>query len=235
MKLSRNIVILSVVFLTAGLVFGLAIKNFSAKPAFADAKRQTVLIDAGHGAPDGGAVGVSGVLEKDINLSIARKIGDVLEGKGIAVEYTRTGDSGLQDSEAATIRKMKVSDMKKRREIMNDSKASLFLSIHMNSFTNKSASGLHIFYSAKHEEIKPLAESIQQRIAETTGAETHAVKTASENLFLMKDPPLPCILAECGFISNPKEERLLSQEEYQSKIAWAIAEAVADFYETRGK
>lgn len=191
-----------------------------------------VIVDAGHGDPDGGAVGVSGILEKDINLQIAMKLREVLDGKGYITIMTRTGDKGIYDSDSATIRQMKKSDMNKRLNIMKKSNADLFITIHMNSFENIKANGLHIFYSANHSEIKQLAEDIQQRIAEITGAATHAVEAADDSLFLMKNPPIPAILAECGFLSNPEEEKKLVNEEYQAKLAWAIAEAVDEYYTT---
>lgn len=113
---------------------------------------------------------------------------------------------------------------------MKTKNADLFISIHMNSFENKSANGLHIFYSENHKEIEPLAKEIQNRIAKITGAKTHAVKYAEKSLFLMKNPPIPAILIECGFISNPEEEKKLNDEEYRSKIAWAIGEAIEKYY-----
>ena len=125
---------------------------------------------------------------------------------------------------------MKIEDMKKRRAIMKKSNADLFISIHMNSFKNGSASGLRVFYSENFDEIKPLAESIQLRMADVTGAKTAAVKTADKSLFLMKNPPLPSILVECGFLSNPEEEQKLTSGEYQSRLAWAIADAVEKYY-----
>ena len=125
---------------------------------------------------------------------------------------------------------MKRDDMNKRLNIVKNSGASLFISIHMNSFVNTSAHGLHIFYSKKHEYIKPLAENIQMRISEITGAKTHTVTTADETLFLMINPPVPAILAECGFLSNAEEEEKLNDEDYRSRLAWAIAEAVDDYY-----
>lgn len=188
-----------------------------------------IILDAGHGDPDGGAVGADGTLEKDINLAIVEKLREVLEGKGAEVILTREGDSGLQDESAGTIRKMKISDMNKRREIIRDSGADLFLSIHMNSFSDSRVKGLHIFYDKEHPEIEELAGQIQENISEITGAEAHPVKTASESLFLMKNPPIPEILIECGFLSNPEEEKKLSDEKYQSKIAWAIASAVENY------
>lgn len=142
---------------------------------------------------------------------------------------TREGDSGLQAEEADTIRKMKVSDMRKRQEIIKNSGADLFLSIHMNSFTDSRVNGLHIFYDKAHPEIEETAKKIQDSIGKVTGAPTHAVKTADERLFLMKNPPVPAILIECGFLSNPEEEKKLTDDDYQAKIAWAIASSVENY------
>lgn len=197
-----------------------SITVFSSKPLC------TVVLDAGHGDPDGGAVGVNGTLEKDINLSIILKVREILENCGIKVIMTRTDDNGIYNSDAKTIHEKKVSDMRKRESIINNSNADLFLSVHMNSFTDTSSSGLHVFYSRNHPEAEPLAIALQDTIAEITGAKTHAVKMASESLYLMKKPVPPAILVECGFISNPKEEALLNDELYQSKIAFAIANSV---------
>jgi len=219
------------VFLSLGLIAGMIIQLSTDVSVFSSSRTPKIVIDAGHGAPDGGAVGVNGTLEKDINLAIATITGEVLEGRGYKVIYTRRDDNGIYDKGAETIRKMKVSDMHKRRKIIEDSNADLFISIHMNSFKSASPKGLHIFYSAQHEEIKPLAESLQNKISSITDAQTHAVKTISKDLFLMKNPPVPCILAECGFLSNPDEEKLLNNSEYQSKIGWAIADSICAFFE----
>ena len=99
----------------------------------------------------------------------------------------------------------------------------------MNSFGDQKVSGLHIFYDKNHPEIERLAKSIQNKMSEVTGAEMHAVKTADERLFLMKNPPMPAILVECGFLSNPDEEKKLASDEYQSKLAWAIASAIENY------
>lgn len=190
----------------------------------------TVVLDAGHGEPDGGAVGVNGTLEKDINLSIAIKIREILESRGVRVIMTRTDDNSICDPDALTLHEKKVSDMHNREEIINNSDADLFLSVHMNSFTSPSSSGLHIFYSRNHPEAEALATSVQEAIAAVTHAKTHSVKAASETLYLMKKPVPPAILVECGFLSNPQEEKLLNDEVYQSKIAFAIANAIIDEY-----
>lgn len=143
---------------------------------------------------------------------------------------TREGDSAIYDEGSATIREMKRSDMNKRKKIVKESGADLFVSIHMNSFSDAQVNGLHIFYDKQHPEIEELAKNIQDGIGEVTGAKVHAVKTADERLFLMKNPPIPSILIECGFLSNPEEEKKLTDEEYQSKIAWAIADVIMENY-----
>ena len=200
--------------------------SLRAVPTISFNKPYTVVVDAGHGEPDGGAVGINGTIEKDINLQIALKLREVLENRGVHVIMTRTDDNSICDNSARTLHEKKVSDMHNRLEIINTSGADLFLSIHMNSFSDPKSGGLHVFYSRNHPEAEETATLIQESIAELTGAKTHAVKTASDTLFLMKNPIPPAILIECGFISNPEEEKLLNDDNYQSKIAFSIANAV---------
>jgi len=190
----------------------------------------TVIVDAGHGLPDGGTVGISGSVEQKINLDIALKLKEVFEGKEIKVVMTRETENGLWDSDSQTIRQKKVSDMNNRLNIMKESDADLFISIHMNSYPNSKTSGLRVFYSPNHKEILPLAENIQVRMKEITGANTTVVKSADKSLFLMKNPPIPAILVECGFLSNPKEEKKLQESDYQARLAWAIADAIENYY-----
>ena len=216
MIFTRKHIVIAVLFAVVGIAIGIGIKHYETLQTFSSSDIKVVL-DAGHGEPDGGAVGVSGVVEKDINLAIVQKLQEVLESKGFEVILTRSGDSGLQDENA------------ERLDIMKNSHADIFVSIHMNSFGDQKVSGLHIFYDKNHPEIERLAKSIQNKMSEVTGAEMHAVKTADERLFLMKNPPMPAILVECGFLSNPDEEKKLASDEYQSKIAWAIASAIENY------
>lgn len=219
----------SILFLCVGIAFGISLKMLCFEgtlDVFLNNKDFSVVCDAGHGYPDGGAVASDGTQEKDINLAITKKLCEVLESKGINVILTRDDDNGIYDSSANTIREKKVSDMHKRVEIINNSDADLFLSIHMNSFTDTSAKGIHIFYGGESEKTKKLAEEIQQSIVDATGAQPHSVKEVSKDLYLMKNAKIPSILIECGFMSNPQEAKLLQNEEYQAKIAWAIADAV---------
>lgn len=227
----KKVILTAVLCITAGIAVGTGLRYFPQKSTLrADGERLRVIVDAGHGAPDGGAVGADGTQEKDINLAIARKLEEVLTGKGIEVVMTRIDDNGLQEDGLSTIRQMKKSDMNKRMSIMKNSSADLFVSIHMNYFKKESANGLHVFYAQNHPEAEELAKSIQERVSGITGAATHTVKTADKSLFLMKKPPLPAILVECGFISNGAEVRKLKTDDYQSRIAWAIGDSIEKYY-----
>lgn len=231
--LKRSSSILAVlIFLTVGLIVGVGVGYIPYLQAnkVTSLDKLSIIVDAGHGSPDGGAVGINGTVEKDINLAIALKLQEVLEGKGVRVIMTRNDDTSLYDKNSSTIREKKRSDMAKRLEIMKTSDADLFISIHMNSFPASGANGLHLFYSKQHESIKPLAENMQKRMSDVTNAAMHIVKTADSSLFLLKNPPLPSILVECGFISNAEEERKLKTDEYQAKLAWAIADSIEHFY-----
>lgn len=229
MILTKKQIMFFISVLFVATAFLLTFKNTSF-PVFSvnTNKSFCVVLDAGHGSPDGGAVGINGTEEKDINLKIVLKLREILESRGINVILTRSGDSGIYDSDAKTIHEMKLSDMRNRLSIINSSGADLFISVHMNSHTTSQPHGLHIFYSKNHPEAETAANAVQNHIAELTGAQTHTVKTASDTLYLMKNPVPPAILAECGFLSNPEEESLLNDDKYQSKIAFALASAVFD-------
>jgi len=231
--LKKQVIIIAAVFIALCAVLGVYAQNRAdkARKLYRDI---SVVVDAGHGSPDGGAVGFSGTQEKDINLAIAENLRTVLESRGIPVIMTRTGDSGIYDKSAETIREKKRSDMNNRLKIINTSNAGLLISIHMNSFEDKKVNGVYIFYNKKNSEIKELAEKIQSNIHNATSAKTHDVRVAENRLFLMKNASMPSILVECGFLTNPEEEKKLNTAEYREKIAWAIADAVSDYYSDTG-
>lgn len=226
---SKKEIICSVLFAIIGISLGVLFKISPYSKTFYNTPPTTVIIDPGHGFPDGGAVGINGTIESEINLQISKKLKEVLEGKGISVIMTRSDDNGLSDTESS-IRSSKKIDMTKRLDIMKIPQAKLFVSIHMNFFPQSSVNGLRVFYSEKHKKIKPLAEDIQEKMHKITGAKTTAVKAADKTLFLMKNPPIPAILVECGFISNIDEEKKLNDDDYQSRLAWAIADAIEKYY-----
>jgi len=227
---NKNNIMIVCVSLFLGVLAGFLMLSNSHATIFNNGNTPTIIIDAGHGIPDGGAVGTNGTIEQEINLKIANKIEEVLSAKGVNIIMTRKDKYGLCQEENKTIREMKIIDMKKRMSIMSNSNADLFISIHLNSFTSSKVSGLKIFYDKNHKEIKTLAESIQVRMADVTGAKTSAVMSVDRNLYLMKNSPIPSILIECGFISNQDEEKKLNEEDYQARLAWAIADAIEKYY-----
>ncbi|MEE0944512.1 MAG: N-acetylmuramoyl-L-alanine amidase [Clostridia bacterium] len=225
----KKCLIICTIFLAVGLFFGGVVGIIPDKKTFGiEGGELKVVVDAGHGLPDGGAVGVNGSVEAELNLDIAKKVSEILENKGITVIMTRTENDGIKEKEKESWNK--VDDMRLRLKTVKESDADLFISIHMNHFPTKDVNGLRLFYAANHKEIKTLGENIQSKMADITGAKVTAVRAADKSLFLMKSPPMPAILIECGFLSNPSEEKKLNDEEYRAKIAWAIADTIAKHY-----
>lgn len=223
----------SLLFVGAGLLVGTALGINPILRTFGlntNDNEIRVVVDAGHGIPDGGAVGVGGTIEQKVNLEVSKKVEEVLVGKGIKVIMTREEETCLSyQEEGKSLREMKKEDMNERLKIIKDSNADLFVSIHMNQFPQSQVNGLRLFFDKKHPETKELAEKMQERMSEITGASMYAVKAADQTLFLMKNPPVPAILVECGFLSNPEEEKKINDEDYQSRLAWAIAESIEEY------
>jgi len=183
---------------------------------------KVIVIDAGHGGFDPGAIGDSGTLEKDISLAIALKIQELLEKNGTATIMTRIDDSDLGDT--------KREDMKNRRDIRDINESELFISIHLNSFPQDKYSGAQTFYP-KDEKSKLLAESIQKNLKEVVDSTNERVAKELNDVYMLKNIKVPSVIVECGFLSNSEEEKKLQEDEYQSKIAWAIYLGVLDYYE----
>lgn len=178
-----------------------------------------VVIDAGHGGFDSGKVGINNALEKDINLSIAKKLKVFLEENDIEVIMIREEDEGLYES---TDRNKKIADMKKRVSIINESKAIMAVSIHQNSFTSEREKGAQVFYHQKSEEGKRLAETIQKQIKTSMKDNNRRVAKANDSYYMLKQTECPLVIVECGFLSNGQEAELLCDEYYQEKMAWSI-------------
>ena len=224
----RKIIMISVSILLAGIVVSASMGVIKGMDVFGvkDGKEFLVVIDAGHGGMDGGAVGVLGTKESDLNLDVAKKLSEILRGKGIDTIMTREDDNGVVLGDSWS----KLGDMQARKKIIKESDADLFISIHMNHFTMEKVNGLRVFYSKDFEEAENLAGLIQNSVSKITGAKISNVKAADKSLFLMKSPPMPAILIECGFISNKDEETKLKNPEYRAKIAWAIADSLEKYF-----
>ncbi len=200
------------------------------KQSFSDTENNhiTVIIDAGHGGRDGGAVGKSGLLEKDINLAIAKKIGKLFEMTDIDVQFTRLTDVMLY-KEGQEHRK-KYYDLLNRVEFSKQFDNPVFVSIHQNIFPTEKYCGLQVYYSKNHPDSKILAQLIQEKTKENLQKDnTRAIKEAGKNIFLLKNIECPAVIVECGFLSNTEEEKMLADDEYQKKLAFVIFSSLVDY------
>lgn len=192
----------------------------------------TIVIDAGHGGEDGGAVSDSGVLEKDINLSIANDTSALFYMLGFDVTQTRTTDIALDNGED-TIRKRKVSDMKKRLEIFNSSEENTVISIHQNKFSDSKYHGTQIFYSPNNPKSKQLADSIKYSVKGLLQPDNEReCKKADSGIYLLKNTNNPAVIVECGFISNGEECKNLIDSQYQKQMAFSITAGFLSYYNT---
>lgn len=188
----------------------------------AQGTKETIVIDAGHGGYDPGKVGTQNTLEKDINLAIAKKVEKILAESGYTVYMTRTEDIALADE---GVKNKKASDLKKRVEKINEISPALVVSIHQNSYS-AATKGAQVFYYKKSEESKKFAGLLQQAIRETVGDDNKRVEKGNDTYFMLKKIDYPFCIVECGFLSNPNEEKLLKEEAYQQKMAQGICEGI---------
>ncbi|GIQ71228.1 N-acetylmuramoyl-L-alanine amidase CwlD [Xylanibacillus composti] len=188
---------------------------------------RTIALDAGHGGPDGGATSATGLLEKDINLAITLYLRDYLQEAGALVVMTRETDTDLADANMRSGRKRQ--DLLRRAELIRDSGADLFLTIHMNAIGSSRWYGPQTFYYAnQHPDNKRLAELIQNEIKRTV-VDTHRVTKTVDNVYLLKAIAIPSALVEVGFLSNPAEAERLADPDYQKQMAAAIYQAILRF------
>lgn len=192
-------------------------------------QKPCVVVDAGHGGDDPGKIGVGGVLEKDINLSIARRVRDYLEQQDITVVMTREKDEMLSGEGNGK----KTADMKRRVEIINEAKADLTVSIHQNSYPSAKVHGAQVFYYKDSEQGKRLAALLQDSLREKVDPDNHRQIKENTNYYLLKKTTLPIAIVECGFLSSPEEAEMLTQEEYQDRIAWAVCLGILQYLNSR--
>ncbi len=191
---------------------------------------KVIVIDAGHGNPDGGAVGNTGTIEADINLKIALKLQKVLEESGAVVILTRSDENGIYDNEEESIGKKKVSDIKNRVKIGNKSSADIFVSIHLNKLEQKQYDGWQTFYKKSSDDGKKLAECIQNALNENMDKENNRIAKNIDNVYIIKNVEIPTTIVECGFLSNYEEEEKLKKEEYQDKLAYGIYIGIMNYF-----
>ncbi len=186
-----------------------------------------VVIDAGHGGNDPGKVSQSGILEKDVNLSIAFKVKESLEKEGIIVIMTRENDVNLATPGATN---KKSSDMANRVELINGANPRCLISIHQNSYTDPDVRGAQVFYCGESEESKKIAEILQKNIVDMVDENNKRKTKEGNDYYILKKTVCPGVILECGFLSSPEETALLIEESYQEKIAEAIVSTIIQLY-----
>jgi len=213
-------------------LIGLAVSHFASWPASAYAGKtaspqngadvlsgRCIVIDAGHGGFDPGAIGASGLREDELNLKVAKLLKAAFEERDAEVIMTRSTDDAIADT--------KDEDMAERRRIIEQSGSDIVISIHMNSHTDPSVSGPLVLFMPGSENGKRLAEDIMDSLNDALNADGRA---RSNSLYILMSGSQPCVLVECGYISNALEEANLAREEYRKIIAGAICEGTERYF-----
>ena len=188
--------------------------------------KKLVVLDAGHGSSDPGKIGVNGKREKDVNLSIAKKVEKKLKKQNIAVKMTRREDKGLDDT--------KIGDMKARVNMINGTKPALAVSIHQNSYTQEEIKGAQVFYFTHSKDGKEAAE-VMQEMFRLFDKENKRVCKGNNTYYMLKKTEVPTIIVECGFLSNWEEAKKLSTKEYQEKVAQVICDGIIHILQKQGE
>lgn len=189
--------------------------------------RTCVIIDAGHGGVDGGATSCTGVLESNINLEIALRLDDLMHLLGYDTWMIRTTDTSVY-TEGETIAQKKVSDLKERVRIVNETENALLISIHQNNFSDGRYSGAQVFY-ANTGGSEALAKQLQAAMIQSLNPGSNRQSKITSGVYLMEHIDCTGILVECGFLSNPAEEAKLRSPDYQKSLCCVIAATVSSF------
>lgn len=187
-------------------------------------KGKKITLDAGHGGSDPGAIGASGTREKDVTLKITKKVQELLKKKGAKVSMTRTGDKDVYGPNASDVQELQA-----RVDVAEDNDADAFISIHINSSTNKKVGGFSSYYYPKTSNDARLAQAVQDRLVKNFGLDDLGIRKA--NFYVNKRCTMPSTLLELAFISNPKEEKLMKSNWYINKLAKSIADGIEDYFD----
>ncbi len=200
----------------------------------AEKKITCVIIDAGHGGEDSGAVSASGIYEKDVNLSVAFALRDLLEMNGIPVIMTRDEDILLYDRGVNYQGRKKVLDLAARKTIADAYEDCLFVSIHMNAFPDPRYSGTQVWYGLKDPLSQSIAADIQTKALQLQPDNHRKIKAAGSNIYLLDNIASPCVLVECGFLSHPEEAKRLGDPNGQRALAFMIFSGISPYLTSYG-
>lgn len=205
--------------------------NLSRSTSVAVEPKRIIVVDPGHGGEDGGAVGINGVLEKELNLLISDDLCELFCFAGYEVIPTRTEDIMLYDRNVNYNGRKKVLDLAARLEIANSAIPDLFVGIHMNAFPQQKYSGLTVYYSDHTPISCQTAEALRHDVISLLQPQNNRETKSGKNIYLLDRATYPAILVECGFLSNPEECELLSTEEYRQKLTFVIFSSLTSFLE----
>lgn len=194
--------------------------------------KPVIVLDAGHGGLDSGAVGKAGTLEKDVNLSVVLTLREMFRMSGFEVVLTRDKDISIYDDGIVGIRNQKLNDMDNRLKIIQSYPDSIFLCVHQNNYTDPQYFGGQMFYNTNHPDNRTLAQIMQNRFAQLQPGNDREIKLSGKELFLLNTNKNPSLMIECGFLSNPEEEQNLATWEYQQKVAFTIYSGVMEYLDT---
>lgn len=221
-----------IIFLCLTLILGISYfslyENTNSIPVSSTpVSSHTIVLDAGHGYPDGGAINENGLYESQINLKIVQKLQELLEASNCTIILTRSDENGIYDADA---KKKKLSDLHNRVNIVNSSEAEILVSIHLNKISQKQYYGWQSFYQKDNNNSKNLAQFIQTNLNYSIQKENKREILPISNIYLMDNSKIPSVIIECGFLSNIEESELLQKDEYQNKLAWGIYTGIMDYF-----
>lgn len=190
-----------------------------------------IIVDAGHGEPDGGCSAADGTKESDINLSISKKTDAILGLLGEDTLMTRTGESDLSDADATTIAEKKISDIRNRTDLVNQQSNAILVSIHQNTYREERYFGAQVFYGIVGNS-QLYGQRLQQDLRLLNPENRRMCKKVSAEVYLMNHVTVPALLVECGFLSNQKEAENLKSNDYQTKLAMTVAVSISNSLQT---
>ena len=189
-------------------------------------EKKTVVVDPGHGGMDPGKIGINDVEEKEINLEISLMLRDKLEKQGIQVVMTRETDQGLYDEDSSN---KKVQDLQRRVELIHEEQPVCVVSIHQNRYPDASVKGAQVFYYEDSTEGKKLAKELQNALIAQVDPENHRQAKGNTTYYLLERTDVPLVICECGFLSNPEEAELLTDQAYQETLTDAIVSGILEY------